>query len=103
MAKKPFRWAVILAFETCTTIGWGDSKPTNRWSQAFCTLYTIFGVPIVFCAFANVGRLISPYYTIDWLLLTGVVRKKVWRNRAWHFVEEILFVNRPTEVSIGFQ
>nr|CAD2190335.1 unnamed protein product [Meloidogyne enterolobii] len=74
IAEQPFHRAVLFTFQAVATIGWGDIRPGNKLSQAFCTLYTIFGVPIFFSALANVGRLISDFYTLDWLFLTCVVR-----------------------------
>jgi len=77
IAEQPFHRAVLFTFQAVATIGWGDIRPGNKLSQAFCTLYTIFGVPIFFSALANVGRLISDFYTLDWLFLTCVVRPMV--------------------------
>uniref|UniRef100_A0A915DQ05 Potassium channel domain-containing protein n=1 Tax=Ditylenchus dipsaci TaxID=166011 RepID=A0A915DQ05_9BILA len=77
IAARPFRNALLFTFQLSATIGWGDTKATNKWSQAFCVVYTIFSVPIVFSAFANMGRLISEFYCVDWLFLTAVVRRRI--------------------------
>lgn len=77
IGAHPFHHALLFTFQAVGTIGWGDIRANNMWSQTFCTLYTIFGVPIFFSALANVGRLISDFYTLDWLFLTCVVRPEV--------------------------
>ncbi|KAF7640504.1 hypothetical protein Mgra_00000327 [Meloidogyne graminicola] len=85
IAKQPFHRALLFTFQAVATIGWGDIKPGNKLSQAFCTLYTIFGVPIFFSAAAICGRLISDFYTLDWLFLTCVVRPA---NKKGHSVQK---------------
>lgn len=40
-------------------------------------IYTVFGVPIMFSAFSNIGRLMTEFYCIDWFFLTSVVRRRV--------------------------
>jgi hypothetical protein len=77
IGTQPFHRALLFAFQAVGTIGWGDVRASNKWSQALCTIYTIFGVPIFFSALANVGQFISGFYTVDWLYLTCVVRPMV--------------------------
>ncbi|KAI1719787.1 ion channel domain-containing protein [Ditylenchus destructor] len=77
IAAKSFHHALLFTFQLSATIGWGDTKATNKWSQMFCVVYTVFSVPIVFSAFANMGRLISEFYCVDWLFLTAVVRRRI--------------------------
>ncbi|KAI1723900.1 ion channel domain-containing protein [Ditylenchus destructor] len=80
IAAKSFHHALLFTFQLSATIGWGDTKATNKWSQCFCVVYTVFSVPIVFSAFANMGRLISEFYCVDWLFLTAVVRRRNFRT-----------------------
>ncbi|KAH7724078.1 recQ-mediated genome instability protein 1-like protein [Aphelenchoides avenae] len=71
---------LLFTFQVCTTIGWGDIKPTNVWSQTLVIFYTILGVPIIFSALSNVGRILSEFYCHDWLWLTAVVRRKNYKK-----------------------
>ena len=84
IGEKPFHRALLYAFELCTTIGWGDSHSSNAWSQLFCTVFTLLGVPFLFSAFANLGRLITEFY---WFAIT-------------HFILWLMIL--PIQALIGF-
>ncbi|CAD5218621.1 unnamed protein product [Bursaphelenchus okinawaensis] len=72
----PYYLQVQFTYEVVTTIGWGDITPSSNWGKMACVLYQIIGVPIVFAALSNCGRLLTEFYTVDFLYLTAVVRGK---------------------------
>ncbi|CAD5224701.1 unnamed protein product [Bursaphelenchus xylophilus] len=74
--KLPYYLQVQFTFEVVTTIGWGDLTPSSNWGKIACVIYQIVGVPIVFAALSNCGRLLTEFYTVDFLYLTAVVRGK---------------------------
>ncbi|KAH7706418.1 Twik (KCNK-like) family of potassium channelsalpha subunit 5 [Aphelenchoides avenae] len=76
LAEKPFHIVLLWSYQVCSTIGWGDSSSTTMWSRAFCTAYIILGVPLLFSAMANLGRMLTKYYCVDWLYFGVVVRGK---------------------------
>lgn len=76
-AKMPFYKAMFYTFQLACTIGWGDMAATNAFSRIYSVCYTLICTPIVFTAFAQMGKLIDKRYTADWQFLTMVVRQKV--------------------------
>uniref|UniRef100_A0AC34FC03 Potassium channel domain-containing protein n=1 Tax=Panagrolaimus sp. ES5 TaxID=591445 RepID=A0AC34FC03_9BILA len=76
IAKLPYHEALLLPFQICATIGWGNIPATTKFSQIITIIYAIFGIPITFGALANLGRLIVEGYCSDWIFLTAVVRQK---------------------------
>ena len=67
-------------------VGWGDTVASDTWSRIYTILYTIIGVPIVFSAYANVGKLIDRTYCADWIFQTMVVRHKVIVRSSKNFL-----------------
>jgi hypothetical protein len=59
-AKSSAR-AFIWVFQLLATIGWGDSHASTSLSQAFTVLYVLAGIPMLFSAYANLGRLITEF------------------------------------------
>ncbi|KAI6170733.1 hypothetical protein M3Y97_01123400 [Aphelenchoides bicaudatus] len=76
LAEKPFYRVILFAYSMVATIGWGDLGAKNPWSQAFCVLYAMVGIPITYSTLANVGKVLSELYTVDWIYLVAVVRGK---------------------------
>lgn len=77
LSQKPYRDVVMFTYSLIATIGWGDSSAGNQWSRIFCVIYTLFGTPIMYSSLANLGKVLSEFYTVDWLYYSAVVRGKV--------------------------
>ena len=75
IAKLPYHVALLMPFQICATIGWGNIPATTKESQLITIVFAIFGIPITFGALANLGRLMVEGYCADWIFLTAVVRK----------------------------
>uniref|UniRef100_A0A7E4ZR07 Ion_trans_2 domain-containing protein n=1 Tax=Panagrellus redivivus TaxID=6233 RepID=A0A7E4ZR07_PANRE len=76
VAAMPFYDAVLLPFQMCATIGWGHIPLQTPTAQFLSIFYALIGIPLTFACFANLGRLVVKAYTIDWILLSAVVRRK---------------------------
>ncbi|KAI6190628.1 TWiK family of potassium channels protein 7 [Aphelenchoides bicaudatus] len=72
--KKQYKEIVLFTFQTCATIGWGNISPVRPWSRIACVCYAMFGIPLTMAAFANMGRLFTEFYCIDWIYITSVLR-----------------------------
>ncbi|KAI6202012.1 hypothetical protein M3Y96_00903200 [Aphelenchoides besseyi] len=86
---KPYKDIVLFTYQICATIGWGDTSVKAPWSRIAVVFYATFGcvlcktfvyevssIPLIMAAFANMGRLFTEFYCIDWIFLTSVVRGK---------------------------
>lgn len=92
IANKPYRIALLYAFQTCSTVGWGDTHAKTKNGQLLTVFYTLFGIPIMFSAFANIGRLMSEFYCVDWFFLTAVVRRRVSKKKFISFNQFIYLI-----------
>ncbi|KAI6238813.1 hypothetical protein M3Y99_00638000 [Aphelenchoides fujianensis] len=74
LADRSYHNVVMFAYSLLTTIGWGGAKASSSWAQLFVVFYTLLGVPITYSTMANLGRLLSEFYTVDWIYISAVVR-----------------------------
>ncbi|KAI6237498.1 hypothetical protein M3Y95_00271500 [Aphelenchoides besseyi] len=74
LANQSYHNVVMFAWSLTATVGWGGSHAETSWCRLFVVVYTLLGVPMVYSTMANLGRLISEFYTVDWLYVTAVVR-----------------------------
>ncbi|KAI6199527.1 hypothetical protein M3Y96_00636700 [Aphelenchoides besseyi] len=74
LANQSYHNVVMFAWSLTATVGWGGSHAETSWCRLFVVIYTLLGVPMVYSTMANLGRLISEFYTVDWLYVTAVVR-----------------------------
>jgi hypothetical protein len=77
LAIKSYREVFMFVYSLISTIGWGDLNAGNQSSRIFCVGYTLIGVPIFYSTMANIGKILSDLYTVDWVYFTAVVRGKV--------------------------
>jgi hypothetical protein len=73
LAALPFCEVLFFTYTTLTTIGYGHVVPTCAYSKIFTICYTVFGIPLVFLTFANMGQFLAEFY---WLLFTWITRRK---------------------------
>uniref|UniRef100_A0AC34GSR5 Potassium channel domain-containing protein n=1 Tax=Panagrolaimus sp. ES5 TaxID=591445 RepID=A0AC34GSR5_9BILA len=76
IGKKPFHIVLLLTFQICFTIGWGNVPPTTDFTQLLCIPYSTIGIPLLFATLSQYGRFLAENYTIDWIFLSAVVRHK---------------------------
>uniref|UniRef100_A0A1I7SA79 Ion_trans_2 domain-containing protein n=1 Tax=Bursaphelenchus xylophilus TaxID=6326 RepID=A0A1I7SA79_BURXY len=57
-----FHRTFFFCFTTLTTIGYGDIVPSNGPSQIYCTIFILFGTPLLFSCFSRWSLLIIKAY-----------------------------------------
>ncbi|KAL3085628.1 hypothetical protein niasHT_037369 [Heterodera trifolii] len=94
IGAKSFPRSVIWCFQLLTTIGWGDSRASNSLSQAFTLLYILIGIPMLFSAFANLGRTLTEYCCVLWPKILKWLRKILKREEEISEASSLLEAQR---------
>ncbi|KAE9419672.1 hypothetical protein Angca_004990 [Angiostrongylus cantonensis] len=64
IGKEEFPSALLFAFTTITTIGYGTIHPTTDRGKLCCLLYCVIGIPLVFLVLTNNGQFVVDIYVI---------------------------------------
>ncbi|VDO18976.1 unnamed protein product [Heligmosomoides polygyrus] len=64
IAKEDFPPALLFAFTTITTIGYGSIYPTTDLGKISCIVYCVVGIPLIFLVLSNNGQFLVDAYSI---------------------------------------
>jgi hypothetical protein len=56
------------------------------WSRIAVVSYAMIGIPLVMASFANMGRLFTEFYCIDWIYISSVLRGKGRPFKIYNFL-----------------
>lgn len=72
--KENMREAILFAYTTITTIGYGNVYPTSQTGKIGCMLYCVVGIPLIFLVLSNNGQFLGEAF---WILRNSFSNKKV--------------------------